>query len=479
MILTSINDRPNAKLDPQLEYRALVRSIKYSKGFELLFVQCAPVKGEELIVQIRQDLPQKRVEVLSLSQSTENLYDQVELLCGNHSSDVLFIRGIEHSLYEYEKNRLWDDDSQRRSYSDTGAPRLLQHLNLSRERFQENFPFCFVFLMPYFALKYFIHRAPDFFDWSSGRLEFSLEQDQLHQASIRATIKQWQKQGSLELDKNKCLRILLEIQDLIEEHNQKNEDIFHLLVQQGRLFDVLDHHENAISSYNKALKIKPDDYEVWKNRGSSLSKLERYEEAISSYEKALSFDPAKHDFSIWNDQGIALQELGRYEEAINCHFQATKIKNDDPIAWMNLELLTEITSNRINFNGQGFFNQGNVLLDLRRYRQAVVSYDKALEIRPDNDEAWYNRSTALFNLGRYEEAITSYDKVLQFNPSKHEVFYNKARCCAFQTDTEAAIANLNSAIDLNPDKYRDRAKTDLDFYSIRQDERFQALVNVN
>ena len=29
--------------------------------------------------------------------------------------------------------------------------------------------------------------------------------------------------------------------------------------------------------------------------------------------------------------------------------------------------------------------------ELQRYSEAIASYDKALEIKPDKDEAWYNR----------------------------------------------------------------------------------------
>jgi hypothetical protein len=45
-----------------------------------------------------------------------------------------------------------------------------------------------------------------------------------------------------------------------------------------------------------------------------------------------------------------------------------------------------------------------------------------------------------------------------------------------QANLDAAIANLSCAIELSPEKYREMAKTDSDFDSIGEDERFQALV---
>jgi tetratricopeptide (TPR) repeat protein len=79
-------------------------------------------------------------------------------------------------------------------------------------------------------------------------------------------------------------------------------------------------------------------------------------------------------------------------------------------------------------------------------------------------------------LGRFEEAIASYNKALEFKPDYADAFYNKACCYALQGDVEQALENLQQAIKLSPDIYRDMAKTDSDFESIRDSERFKALL---
>lgn len=89
---------------------------------------------------------------------------------------------------------------------------------------------------------------------------------------------------------------------------------------------------------------------------------------------------------------------------------------------------------------------------------------------------WYNRGNALDDLGRLEEAIASYDKALEIKPDFHKAGYNKACYYALQGDIEQALENLQNAINLSPDKYREMARTDSDFDGIREDERFEALI---
>jgi tetratricopeptide (TPR) repeat protein len=83
----------------------------------------------------------------------------------------------------------------------------------------------------------------------------------------------------------------------------------------------------------------------------------------------------------------------------------------------------------------------------------------------------------LMNLGRYEEAIASYDKAIEVKPDYHEAWYNNACTYALQSQLDPALEHLKQAIELNPDHYRTLIQTDSDFDSIRDNEQFQILLN--
>ena len=405
-------------------YQTLLRSLRRKNGFNLLFVRCSPVQADEIIRGISQDLPNKNIQVLQLDSETDNLYEKIVDLPNYTNLNILFVRGLENALLRYEEaeSQGYFLSSQSPVYGGTwaGVPKILGYLNLSRERFERQFPFTLVFLLPEFALRYFIRRASDFFDWYSGVYEFPTDKDILERE----------------------IRRLVYLDSDLDTYQQ-----FTPQQRQEKLAEI-----KAYLSDSPSLDPVRAS-QLWHEKGLIHAMGKEYEQAIASYDQALEIKPDLHQ--AWYNRGIALGNLGRYEEAIASYDQALEIKPDDHKAW---------------------YNRGNALVNLGRYEEAIASYDRALEIKPDYHEAWNNRGIALGNLGRYEQAIASYDQAIKINSNYANAYYNKACCYGLQNNVELAIENLQRAINLDV-KYQDMAKTDKDFEQIRGDERFQSFLN--
>jgi tetratricopeptide (TPR) repeat protein len=71
--------------------------------------------------------------------------------------------------------------------------------------------------------------------------------------------------------------------------------------------------KQALDSYERALRVKPDMSELLALKGEALSALGRYEEAIEAFDKVLSCSPA--DAETLNARGIARMALGKLTEA--------------------------------------------------------------------------------------------------------------------------------------------------------------------
>jgi len=468
------------------EYQAFIRTLQFTDGFSILFVRCSPAEGEQLISQVKADIHNQNIEVIKLDKDVTNLYAIVDKLPNKNNINILFITGLESSFYKYEEAKTlvgWSS-KETHHYSWESVPPILININQQRERFRDSFNICFIFLLPQFAIKYFIHRAPDFFDWRSGLFDFPLDSKTLEQEYTRI-LEEGDYEKYVNLTDEERNRKILEIQELLEheissdkeaklffelgnlQYSEKDykaaissydqsvkfkPDFLQAWYMSGITLHNLGRYEEAISSYDKAVEFKPDLHEAWYNRGISLDNLGRYEEAISSYDKAVEFKPDFHE--AWNNRGYSLDNLGRYEEAISSYDKAVEFKPDLHEAWNN---------------------RGYSLRKLGRYEEAISSYDKAVEFKPDYHDAWNNRGYSLGNLGRYEEAISSYDKAVEFKPDYHEAWNNKACSYALQGNIEQAIESLKTAINLHP-KVREWAKTDSDFDAIREDERFQELI---
>ena len=304
--------------DPEEEYDALLRALRRSEGFGLLFVQCTPAAGMQIIERVKTDLPSKRVAALSFDQpiADGNLFLQVQTQLTEQPADVLFIQGLEHSLLDYEdtKRSLGWTEQEIHSYSWKGVPPVMVNLNQQRENFRDRLHATLVFLVPPYVVKYLIHRAPDFFDWRSGIFEFPLDEDRLQTSTRQAYLEERNELGFSSLSLQERREKLLHIQALLDEPNLPLEEKASLLFEQALLLGYGGNNEAAIACYDQALKIKPDKHEAFYNKGTALSALGRHEEAIACYQKSLTLLP--DDARTYYNIACCYALMGEVEQAV-------------------------------------------------------------------------------------------------------------------------------------------------------------------
>lgn len=95
-------------------------------------------------------------------------------------------------------------------------------------------------------------------------------------------------------------------------------------------------------------------------------------------------------------------------------------------------------------------NLGNALRALRRFDEALASFDRATALKQDLSPALYNRGLTLADLGRHEEALASYDRVIALVPNHADAYRNRGAALRKLGRLEAALASLDRAIALKP-----------------------------
>ncbi len=104
-----------------------------------------------------------------------------------------------------------------------------------------------------------------------------------------------------------------------------------------------------------------------------------------------------------------------------------------------------------DLNAATYFHRGNALLSLKRFEEALASYDRATALRPDYAEAYNNRAAAAYALGRFEEALANCDCALALRPDHAATFCNRAAAAYVLGRFDEALANYNHTITLQPD----------------------------
>jgi len=62
-------------------------------------------------------------------------------------------------------------------------------------------------------------------------------------------------------------------------------------------------------------------------KGNSLLEESKFEEALAFFEQALLLN--QNDPNLWNNKGVALRSMGRYEEAMVCFNKSLEIDPRD------------------------------------------------------------------------------------------------------------------------------------------------------
>lgn len=228
-----------------------------------------------------------------------------------------------------------------------------------------------------------------------------------------------------------------------------------LFINIGDAFDSLDLSQEALTSYDKAIELKPDYYEAWNNRGNALGELERHEEALTSYDRAIELKP--DSYSVWHNRGNVLGDLERCEEALTSYDKALEITKGDADVWDS---------------------RGLCLSFLKRYEEAIDNLSKSRDLDKKGHSHLANQGIVLARAGRYEEALALCEQALNLKEDEYG-HYGKACCYALQGHDELAIEALRQAFKHAPRRCRLEAKHNPDFDRLRHNERFQALMDIN
>ena len=101
---------------------------------------------------------------------------------------------------------------------------------------------------------------------------------------------------------------------------------------------------------------------------------------------------------------------------------------------------------------QEAFTAGQQLMTLAKYSQAILTFDRAIALKPDYAEAWMMRGRAHSALYETDAAIEDFTKAVHLRPKDAGTLLERGQAYLSQKDYRAAIADGSAAAAVDPNR---------------------------
>lgn len=212
-------------------------------------------------------------------------------------------------------------------------------------------------------------------------------------------------------------------------------------------------HE-AITSYHRAIELRPGFPEAYCYLGSTYQELQRIDEAKAAFTQAIELFPSY--IEALNGLGLCHTKLGNNAEAEAIFAQALKLQPNATSAAINLanvfasqgrhdearvlyEQLLAIQEQRgaaIANTPEALSNFGFILWQCGRTDDALRYYQQAINLDPSNVKAYEHLGEALKALNRFEEADSAFQSALSLSPDDPQLHWYRAHALLAQGKLE-------------------------------------------
>ncbi len=105
-----------------------------------------------------------------------------------------------------------------------------------------------------------------------------------------------------------------------------------------------------------------------------------------------------------------------------------------------------------------YINRGVAYKSLGYYAEALMDFDKALQLGGPRPDALLNRGISLLNLQRQADALSDFDIVIALEKTSADAYYHRALALAGMKRRPEAIESLKKALQLSPAHAEAKAK---------------------
>ena len=173
-----------------------------------------------------------------------------------------------------------------------------------------------------------------------------------------------------------------------------------------------------------------EELEKLQQKAKQLLQENNWEELIPVYTEMIALKGEPKDKAItYQNRGAAYSETGKYEQAI-------------------LDFNKAIELNPLH--SVFYWSRGRIYRKQGANERAILDFNKTIELKPDDALAYYERGVVYASKARFYEAIANFDKAIELNPNDARMYCGRGVTYSDMGNYNAAIVDLENAIELDP-----------------------------
>jgi tetratricopeptide (TPR) repeat protein len=230
-------------------------------------------------------------------------------------------------------------------------------------------------------------------------------------------------------------------------------------------------YEQGLNIVETALEIKPTFVPAIDNKSIALKNLERWDDAIEWYQKAFEISDDLFDLSskAWCTRQLGFSKTDieskkqHFDDSMNLYDLVIERDEVNDNAYSNkammfyhLQMYGESRKNiehalKINSSNAGYWGLlGDIEFKMQKYDEALLWYNKSLNIRPNHPWNLNQKGLVLSELGNHEEALDCFDMSIKLQPDAYTLTEMGIQLNNLDR-YEEAINYFNQALTMVPD----------------------------
>lgn len=181
-----------------------------------------------------------------------------------------------------------------------------------------------------------------------------------------------------------------------------------------------DEIKHAISEYTEAIKLAPNVYGYYVDRGNAFAEIWKTYPAIDDYSKAIEINPK--GILAYNNRANSYMAMGKFD-----------------LALQDLNKAIELNSSYAD----AYHHRGIVWFEKANFNRALSDFTKALELNPNSAKTYYHRGKLWYDLDKLDQAIFNFNKALEISPNYSWVYFYRGLAWAGKNNELLSCKDLN------------------------------------